>query len=107
MKDSLKALLAPRSSVYPLAEGVAVQIRELSLRERIEWRAACVKEDGGLSDNWVAHLLFLAVRDDAGERVWESVEDVDGSESMLGKLLEAVQGINGLAAGSNKEAQGN
>ena len=107
MKESLKALLAPRSSSYELAEGLSVQIRELSLKERILWRAESVKEDGSLKDDWVSHLLYLSVRDMDGDRIWESAAEVDGSESVLGRLLEAVQRINGLAADSNKEAQGN
>jgi len=52
-------------------------------------------------------LLFRAVLDEEGSPVWDSAEEVDGSESALGRLLEACQKINGLAADSSKEAQGN
>jgi len=107
MRDSVRAILQPKSKDFDLAEGVSVKIKELSLRERIEWRAASVKEDGSLSDDWVPQLLFRAVQDVDGFPLWDSVEDVDGAESILGKLLEAVQEANGLAAGSSKEAQGN
>jgi len=105
MKESLKALLAPKSSVFELGQGVSVQIRELSLRERIAWRSESIGPDGKLGDDWVQNLLFRAVRDDDGNPVWERPEDVDGSESVLGKLLEAVQGVNGL--GADKAQEGN
>ena len=107
MRESVRAILQPKARDFELAEGVSVKVKELSLRERIEWRAASVKEDGSLSDDWVPQLLFRAVQDIDGFPLWESVESVDGAEGILGKLLEAVQETNGLAAGSSKEAQGN
>jgi hypothetical protein len=107
LKDSLKAILAPKVEPFELGPGAAVKIKELSLKERIAWRAASVLEDGKLSDDWIAQLLFRAVQDEAGDPLWASAEEVDGSESVLGRLLEACQKANGLAADSSKEAQGN
>lgn len=107
MKDSLKAILAPKVEPFELGQGAKVRIKELSLKERISWRAVSVLEDGKLSDDWIAQLLFRAVLDEQGSPVWASADEVDGSESALGRLLEACQKINGLAADSSKEAQGN
>lgn len=107
MNDALKALLAPKQAQHELAPGVVLRIKELSLRERISWRASSVKEDGSLAEDWIAQLLVRAVLDEQGNQLWESAADVDGSESVLGKLLELCQAINGLAADSNKVAGGN
>ena len=107
MRDSLKAILAPRVEPFELGPGVAVKVKELSLKERISWREASIEADGKLKDNWIAELLFRCVRDEDGSAVWDAPEDVDGSESVLGRLLEAAQRVNGLAADSTKEARGN
>lgn len=70
--------------------------------------ASGFREGGRLSLGRLGPAASLPCR--PGHRrvpAWESVESVDGAEGILGKLLEAVQETNGLAAGLSKEAQGN
>lgn len=107
MQDSLKALLEPKSRHIELAPGVAVIIKELSLRERISWRSSSLNNEGGLNEDWVAQLLFRSVRDVNGEPLWNTAEDVDGSESVLATILEHCQSVNGLTVNAGKEAEGN
>lgn len=107
MDAKLKALLAPKTSVVELGEDVKVVIKELSLRERIKWRAESVDEKGDLKPDWVAHLLQVAVLHESGAPVWDKPEDVDGSETVLTELLLKVQETNRLTAAAIEDARGN
>jgi hypothetical protein len=108
MSSKLKALLMPKKHLHEIADGVHVQIKELSLKERIEWRKAAIAEDGdSLKDDWIQALLHLAVLDEDGSKVWESADEVDGSEEIIKKILELVQDVNGLKSESVDEAEKN
>lgn len=107
-KAKLKELLKPKKVVHEIAEGIKIQVKELSLKERVEWRKASLNEAGDeLGDNWVQVLLHLAVLDEDGEAVWESADEVDGSEDVIRKMLDVVQEVNGLKSSSVDEAEKN
>jgi hypothetical protein len=106
MKPELKALLAPKQQVMELAPGVEVRIKELSLKERIKWRAS-VLDGETLKPEWVQSLLQAAVMDLDGEPIWAAVDEVDGSEAILTQLLKMVQAVNGLNTEAVDSAEGN
>jgi len=99
MDAKLKALLAPKTSVVELGEDVKVVIKELSLRERIKWRADSLDDKGELKSEWMANLLHIAVLHESGAPVWDKPEDVDGSEVVLADLLKKVQEVNKMGGG--------
>jgi hypothetical protein len=107
MDAKLKALLAPKTSVVELGEDVKVVIKELSLRERINWRVECINENGDLKPDWMAHLLHVAVLQESGAKVWDKPEEVDGSEAVLADLLKKVQEVNKMTSDAVEEASGN
>lgn len=104
---SLKDLLKPKQLVHEVAEGVSILVKELSLKERIEWRKASIDESGEIKDGWVQDLLFRAVLDLDGQPVWESADEVDGAEELIRKILDVVQDVNGLKAVALDEAEKN
>ena len=106
MKNELKALLQPKQAVMELAPGIEVLIKELSLKERIKWRAEALDGDS-LKPDWVQSLLLATVLDLDGNPIWDSLDEVDGSEAVLTKLVQMVQEVNGLAKESVEVAEGN
>jgi len=98
--DALKAKAVP----LELPGGVQVRIREMSVRERLQWRRECMQGEE-LSDDWalwvVQHCTLLP---DSDEQLWASVAEVDGTEAVLSVLIREVLQVNGLREGAVREA---
>ena len=108
MRNELMAILKPNQADLELAAGILVRIKELSLKERIKWRESALESDGKtLKSDWIQSLLVLTVFDLEDKPIWDSVDQVDGSEAIISKLLKMVQDVNGLSSDSVDEAEKN
>lgn len=107
-REAILAALQPTFQEVQAAGGaVVVQVKDLTVREREAWRTASAGEDGQLKPDWLLQLLSLAVHDGDGAKLWPTAADVDGPDAIISELAQAVLRQNGLAADSQKEAQGN
>lgn len=108
MRNELLAILKPNQADFELAAGVLIRIKELSLKERIQWRQVAIESDGkNLKADWIQSLLAVTVFDLEDKPIWDSADEVDGSEAIISKILKLVQDVNGLNAESVDKAEGN
>lgn len=105
-RDAILALLQPAYEAIEV-QGIKLKVKHLTVREREVWRAASTKDDGSLKADWLLQLLALAVHDEACQPVWPDLASVDGPDGIISDMAKEVLRINGLAADSQKEAQGN
>jgi len=107
-RNQILAALQPASHQVSIRDGaISFHIKDLTVRERDAWRTACTKDDGSLRPDWLLHLLHIAVLDESGQPVWDSIDAVDGPDAIVSEMASHVLRINGLAQDSQKDAQGN
>lgn len=108
MRSDLLAILKPNKADMELAPGIQIRVKELSLKERIQWRSTALESDNKtLKADWIQSLLAATVFDLEDQPIWASPDEVDGSEAIISKILKFVQEVNGLAADSVDTAEGN
>lgn len=91
--------------------GVSVEIRELSIKGRMQWRETAFEERDGEStmrDDWAVRLVMACVFDPAtGARVF-GPEDADSlaekADGPIATLLNVVLDLNGMRADTPSEA---
>lgn len=105
--NALASYLAVKDARLELAPGLEVIVKQMSLRDRLAWRAGILDEKGAVRDNWELELLALTVRKLDGSRVWSDAGAVDGSEEAIRPILEKALQVNGLAQGQVKSDEGN
>lgn len=108
MRNELLAILKPSKADMELAPGIQIRVKELSLKERIQWREVAMEADQKtLKSDWIQQLLASTVFDLEDQPIWASATEVDGSEAIISKILKFVQQVNGLASDSVDEAEKN
>lgn len=103
-RESILSALSIRAVPFVLPGGITVRIREMSVRERLDWRRASLKDNGELVDDWALRVVQVCtLLPDVDEPLWPTVDQVDGPDAVLSALVQEVLRVNGLAAGAVKE----
>lgn len=106
-RDALAAYLATQDADLELAPGLTVKVRQMSLKERLSWRARILDDKGELKPSWELELLAACVLAPDGSPAWASADAIDGSELAIRPILELALQVNGLAQGQAKDDEGN